>query len=890
MERFLLLESLPYIFFKRAPNWGGSANEELYKEMKKQSLAGIWKLRPEFLDVTADQWQQVLRHGENPPEAFGQKMYVLKRGGDHAFPIRGGFMQANVPCDVITPLMENGVIEEPFLKDNTKDIMWIRNLSWWFVKDFTVDSELLAQEEVRLFIEMLDYKADIMVNGIPVAQHKNTFVPFYEDIKRFLHEGENQIIIRLTSGVEDYYDRDSVSFYCDSSFAVHDQRIYLRKPQFTYGWDWCKPVPTCGIGRNIYLEGVSGARISAFRADTLSISEEKAELDLFFEIENLRLYSADDTVLEYTIRRNGKIVAQGKRELYLCGGLNFIHEPCTIENPELWWPNGYGDPNLYDVEAHVVCRGAQNEMKPCRIGIRTIKVSHAKLEDGTREYVFIVNGVRVWCKGGNWVPTDSVYLRTPESTYRTLVEEAKAMHFTMLRMWGGGTYEPDCFYEYCSENGILLMHDFMYACAFYPDHLDWFLHQAELEADYQTKRLAHYPCMAIWTGNNEIHESYTDWFPEDIRPDRLAGAKIFNYVQPTMVHKNSPLIPYAPSSPFFAEHANDQDAGDSHVWKWVSRFDDTKMKFHYELEAFDRLTTRFSSEYGFQGALMRSSVERFHAGEPIDMESDIWVHHGEHEGKRKTILEGIGNHMRDTEGLTVDEYLLYSGMMHGSLYRDMAETLRAKPYCHGDLMWMYNDCWPETGWTPIDYYLTRKVSFYYVKRAFAERKMIWKVLDGQAVLTVINETPEDCTWEIEYGFMGFDGEVKEKHMLTVQAGAHSWQQPVAMPSGYTMQDGFWYAKAEGLETATSVRPYYRDLPLPKAKAEIISAQKDGDDMLVTVRAESYVPVVCLLCSDDRTHLSDNYFEMLPGAEKTVRVENCSECPKLLCPVFEPKKS
>ena len=214
MERFLLLESLPYIFFKRAPNWGGSANEELYKEMKKQSLAGAWKLRAEFLDVTADQWQQVLRHGENPPEAFGQKMYVLKRGGDHAFPIRGGFMQANVPCDVITPLMENGVIEEPFLKENTKDIMWIRNLSWWFVKDFTVDSELLAQEEVRLFIEMLDYKADIMVNGIPAAQHKNTFVPFYEDIKRFLHEGDTHNISRMTSGLEEVYDRDSFPFYC----------------------------------------------------------------------------------------------------------------------------------------------------------------------------------------------------------------------------------------------------------------------------------------------------------------------------------------------------------------------------------------------------------------------------------------------------------------------------------------------------------------------------------------------------------------------------------------------------------------------------------------------------------------------------------------------------
>ena len=845
--------------------------------MKKLSLEGMWKLRAEFLDVSADRWQEVLNRGDGP-------FNILHEKSPNVFPLRHGFIDAVVPCDVITPLVENGILEEPFIGTNTDKCLWIRDLSWWFTREFEVDEELLSQEEIRLFIEMLDFKADIIINGIPAAQHRNTFVPFHEDVKKYLKTGTNRIIIRLTSGIEDYYSKDSVSFYCASGNAICDQRIYLRKPQFTYGWDWCRPVPTCGIGRAIYLEGITGAKITAFRADTLKCNKENAELDLFFEIDNVRMQSADDAELEYQILYDGNPVAQGRKELYLCGGLNFIHEAVSIQSPSLWWPNGYGEQSLYTVTAHVVCRGADNVMENNRIGIRTIEVRHDKLPDGTREYKFVVNGVKVWCKGGNWVPTDSVYLRTPSESYKKLVDEAKAANFTMLRMWGGGTYEPDYFYEYCSENGILLMHDFMYACGYYPDHLEWFLHQAELEADYQTKRLAHYPCIAIWTGNNEIHESYTDWFPGEIHPDKFYGAKIFNYVQPTAVKKNAPMTAYAPSTPFFGEHANDQDSGDSHVWKWLSRFDETKMKYSYELEAFDRLKTRFSSEYGFHGALMRSSIERYHNGAPIERDGQIWNHHGESERKHIGIYGGIQRHLTQFSELDNDGYLLYSGILQGCLYADMAETLRSKSFCSGNLIWMYNDCWPETGWTVIDYYLTRKVSFYYLKRAYAACKLIMKILDGKAVVTVINETPENISLNLEYGYMTFSGETKEKYTVSCDAAGHSWQQPLNFSADGDLTEGFYYIKAgdDRFAPVSSVRAYYRQLNLPAAKAEIIKTEIDGDDLLVTVRAENFIPAVYLQCRDDRTHLSDNYFTMMPGDEKVVRVEICTEIPVLKC--------
>ncbi|HCP51099.1 MAG TPA: hypothetical protein DIT79_01625, partial [Ruminococcaceae bacterium] len=540
--------------------------------MSKLSLAGAWKLRGEFMDVTAERYNEVLRKMDAAPvratlPAFlkledlseeeqaeflkdpNPHFHVMTDKANHAFPSKYGFIPMTVPGDVTTALIENGIAEEPFLKENTKKNQWIKDLSWWLVRDFDVTEEMLNEDIVRLNIEMLDFNADIIVNGMPAAHHENAFCAFSEDIKRFLHVGKNQLVIRLTSGMELHYPRDAVSFYCASENAICDQRVYTRKPQFTYGWDWCQPVPTCGIGRSIEIEAFSGAQVIASRVDTLKLDGDDAEVEFHFEIEKSDMVSSAECELTYTLEFEGKTVYTGKKTLMLVGGVNFAEERVTIKNAKLWWPNGYGAQNLYTFKACCVTKGILHEMQPKKIGIRTLELDTSKLEDGSRNFFFKVNGVRIFCKGGNWVPTDSLYLRTPKESYETLVREGAAAHFTMFRMWGGGTYEPDCFYEYCSEYGILLMHDFMYACAFYPDHKNDFLFEAEREAEYQTKRLAHYPCMAIWTGNNEIAESYTDWFPAPIKPERFYGEKIFNYIQPRAVHRNSPLVPYMPSSP-----------------------------------------------------------------------------------------------------------------------------------------------------------------------------------------------------------------------------------------------------------------------------------------------------------------------------------------------------
>ena len=850
--------------------------------MYKLSLGGEWKLRAEFLDVGPERFMEVLEKPEGQFTVYQEP---------NAFPSKTGFMKAMIPCDVITPLIENGILEEPFLRQNTKKCLWVRDLSWWFIKDFEVPKELLQQDVIRLFIEVLDFKADIILNGRPVAHYTNAFCPFYEDVKRFLKMGKNTIIIRLTSGMEDHYPRDSISFYCGGNDSICNQRIYVRKPQYTYGWDWCQPVPTCGIGRSIYLEGFSGARISESRLDTLSLENGTALVELYFELDKTCMTSSEEAVLEYELSRDGKTVLTGKKQLLLVGGWNFVREITKIPDVSLWWPNGYGDPCLYELNARCICRGFINEDRTKKVGIRTIEIDHSKRTDGTRNFFIKVNGVRIFCKGGNWVPTDSIYLRTPDSSYRILVNEARAAGFNMFRIWGGGTYEPDCFYEYCSENGILLMHDFMYACGFYPDQDNGFLFEAQREAEYQTKRLAHYPCMAVWTGNNEIHESYTDWFPELVAPDRFYGEKIFNYVQPEAVHRNSPQIPYMPSSPYFGTVANQTDDGDVHAWTCLGRKKETRFRYTYELEAFDRMPARFSSEYGFFGAQMESTVRRYLDGQEMSFRNPSWIHHGEFERKRRSIDGAINRHLINFSGLDERAYLLYSGVMQGCLYSEMAEAMRQKPYGSGNLIWMYNDCWPETGWTIIDYYLTRKISFYFLKRAFATRKLIIRARKYDAQVTVINETPENTDLVITCGYMDFYGNTSHVIVRRLEAKAHSWQQ-FAFEAKGDLKKGFLFAKAPGtgFEMADSLRAYYRDYIFPKANIQLEKLDNEGEDLVINVSADCYVPIICLKTSDDRVHYSDNYFKLYPGEKKEVKLEACNETPEAFALELEPNEN
>lgn len=835
-------------------------------------LSGNWKLRAEYLDVTSDRWVEVISRKEGK---FG---FIAKDDTGRRMPTREGFMNVRVPGDVSEALIEQGLLKDPMEKTNSVNNQWLDSLSWWFIRDFQIFQGELGHEQVRLFIETLDYHADVLINGQKVAVHCNAFRPLDMDVKPYLKAGTNRIIIRLTSGYELFHPQDSLTFYNNSS---NGQRVYLRKPQFTHGWDWCKPVPTCGIGGEISLCGVSGAMVRAFACETTQIDQEGARVRFDISVDNLNPHTADDIVITGRVSLRGKMVHSWIEPVYLRGGLSVIRHRFSIANPEVWWPNGSGEQPLYDVDISVVCRGNRHVMKRKRIGLRTVAINMDKLSDGSRKFDFLVNGHKIFMKGGNWVPADSLYLRVSDEKYRSLVQEAAACGSNMLRVWGGGRYEPDTFYDACSENGILIMQDFMYACGFYPDNLPWFTHEAILEADYQTKRLAYQPCMAVWTGNNEIHESFTDWYSRPgMMPEKLAGAEIFNYMLPEIVRKNCPWICYMPSSPFFGSKANDILAGDCHVWSWTRSDKPTGFRFFYELEAMDRIAekVRFSSEYGFYGALKKSSVKRFHGDEPIDREGPIWRYHGEHDSKHRMIDPSINNHLTDAIHLDTDDYLRYAGIAQGLMYEEMALALRRHNQTSGHLIWMYNDCWPETGWSVIDYYCTRKSSFYYLKRAHQPFVLILRKLnDGTLSLVVANDGPHTIRLNLEAGFMEFSGKYHQEALVQVDAAPLSWQERRLSISVHDeKKDGAYYVlDRQTGHFATSLRAYYRDYDFPEAIIHFSKSESDNN-VLLKVESDVFVPIVEISLSDDRKKMSDNYFSLMPGVPKQVLIEGSAD--------------
>lgn len=940
------------------------------------NLAGDWKMRAEYQTVTSAQAQRVLGLDRTCREQIEVRK-VGDRGKRKIWLSENGFLDVTLPGDVTEGLIRAGIVREPLEGVHTEDCQWVSDVAWWLVRKFEITREFLKQDEIRLFLEMVDYHAAVLINGIPCAEHASVYRPLEADIREYLREGTNEIAVRLTNGSEERHAADRLSWFCAMDYCDNDTRFYLRKPQYTYGWDWCPSVPTCGIGGRMEIRGWSGAVISRHRVDTLEIRKDRtAEAEIFLAIDKTRMEQAEDAKLVWRLeeitaspealpgkeqkedfhcglRNSGtfqegvsgaseRIICSGKKELYLAGGRNFCSLRVEIPNAKLWWPNGCGEQNLYRLHAELTCAGEVSILDDDLVGIRTIRICQDRIDEDSRRFDLLVNGEKIFCRGGNWVPADSLYLRISKERYRYLVQEAAECNFNMLRVWGGGLYEPNTFYEECTRRGILIFQDFMYCCAYYPD-TEEFRKEAAEEAEYQTRRLARYPCMAIWTGGNEIHESMTDWFGR--RPPKLWGAQIYNELLPEILHANAPTAFYMPSSPYFGaptqrvmrgeypeisadpetgKYANSALCGDTHAWNFLRRDELNRFRYSFEPEAFDRFPARFSSEFGIHGCLTESSMRRalgLKDGERFSFESPAWKHHGEQPWKREYILDMIENHAREVQCITPEDYLFYGALMQGYIYQEMVEAVRFRPYGSGMLIWMYNDCWPETGWTVIDYYLTRKLDYYPLRRAFAPHKMIIREKEnGKVVLKVMNETQEDQNLQLEVGFCGWGEQIPswtrtkripeivlmrhsaweyemtqdEKSMLRESRSERyvSEEQEADTEYGRRAECGFWFVRCLNhpeYETAISMRALFRQEKFPDAEISVSAETIGGDSVRLILKSKEFIPSVVLRCQDDRTHLSDNAFFLLPGEEKEVWAYGTEEVPEAVPVQFQNEK-
>ncbi|MGN1250478.1 MAG: glycoside hydrolase family 2 protein, partial [Candidatus Spyradocola sp.] len=601
---------------------------------------------------------------------------------------------------------------------------------------------------------------------------------------------------------------------------------------------------------------------------------EPAVLDVMLNIENLDLFATRDCDIDFSISFDGKVCAEKvlKREL-LTSGTNYIHFEIELPNAKLWWPNGYGGQPLYDVAVSAVCDGVRTEYPPFRYGVRTVAldVSPLQAEGEERLFTWVVNGTPIFCKGGDWIPGDSIYARVSDHKYAVLIQEAVEANFNALRVWGGGLYEKDIFYELCDRHGILLWHDFMFACSTYPDHREAFREEVRREMDYQTKRLRSHPCMGIWCGNNEDHEIFFQnaerkGWGLDYSREKQYGLYASNVIAKQVIHANCPEIPYWNSSPYGGALPFGQTAGDVHYWGQAMMSPD--MENRIDPFVYDKITAKFVSEYGYIGPCVMDSIREYFDGRPVERGSAIWNHHN-NAFEKQTVLAGIEKHYGiRAEDLSLEDYLTYAGAVHGLLLGYSLEAIRFKANCAGAIFWMYNDTWGEVGWTIVDYYLRRKIAYYGVKRAFLPQKISLRAVDGEAVVQLCNDRPEPIDVPAQYGYVSFDGKVRDLRdvRLTAASRSRSYVLRESLPDCDWTRGALVVLPAHTLQPASLYLLEHKKRILPPASVALLSCEPVGGDMRLTLHSDVFAHHVTL---HGEYRFSDNYFDLLPGETREV---------------------
>ncbi len=805
-----------------------------------------------------------------------------------------GWYSCDLPADVRMPLLEEGVIKEPLKAKHSFESEWIENRSWWFVKEFSGKDIQMDVDIIELVMEGLDTRSDIFINGHYIGTHRSVHYPFVFDVKDFLLPGANTIAVRVTSGLEEISETDVADIDYVVSMEVYNgrdgrgdkRRAFVRRPQYTCGWDWGPKVTTIGITGNVFLRGYNNIAIRDVAVETKEIhygaDKKDALLKVSVNVEDLNLIASKVCDLNVGFEKDGKEAGFAKVEkCLLTSGSNYIETEVIIKDAQLWWPNGAGAQPLYTVKISAVCDegGKAEEWPQFQYGIRTIELDTTPLKGDDRKFELIVNGVRIFCKGGDWIPNDFIYARVPDKKYEVLLNEAVEANFNMIRIWGGGLYERELFYELCDQKGILIWQDFMFACATHPDHQEWFKTLMRYEMDYQTKRLRNHSCIALFCGTNEVHWIYNPIdnpgkFDFDFTHNEPHGLYTANTLAKEIIRLNCPTIPYWNSSPYGGKTTPNEDTvGDIHWWR--NAFMSPDMQERIEAKDYDKIQAKFVSEYGYVGPCCLESTKEYMDGLPLDRKGDVWYHHS-NVFEKGTVETAIAkNYVDNPEDLSMEDYILYGGMVHSLMYGYSLEALRFKQQCYGGIFWMYNDAWGEVGWTIIDYYLRRKIPFYGVKRALAHRKFTMRLVDGKVVLQGLNGTPEAASVKCRFGYVSFDGKTdmtrevefdlkpfSREYVLTEEVGEQD-----LLTGTYML-----YVDSDEIDNIWLRTEDNRKMKYERSEVKVVSCEDAGEDQKVTVTSSGYVHGVYVKGDMD---CDDNYFDLLPGETKTVTVKKAA---------------
>jgi beta-mannosidase len=769
---------------------------------------------------------------------------------------------ANVPGCVHTDLLNNKLIDDPFYRDNEKKLQWIGKTDWEYRTTFNLTAEMLTRTNLELVFEGLDTYADVLLNDEPLIRTDNMFRTWRVNFKHLAKVGANTLQIQFRSPINEILPLMAKMDY--ELPAGNDQgektSPHTRKAPYQYGWDWGPRFVTSGIWRPVFLEAWDDARIADLHLVTRELRPDIANVTA--EVEVVAGMNTDATIVVENVTTR-TIAAQ--LDVHLTPAANRFPINIAISHPRLWWPSGLGAHPLYTFKARLLIHGQSIDEITTRTGLRTLELRQQP-DDAGESFTFVVNGVPVFAKGGNWIPADSFPTRIPKEKYRQLLESVRDANMNMLRIWGGGIYERDDFYELCDEMGILIWQDFMFGCSLYPAD-EAFIDNVRREAVDNVKRLRNHPSIVIWVGNNEIESGWFHWgwkqkFPAKLWDDYL---KIFYGVLPEVCQSLDPARPYWASSPGsnLKDDPESQKMGDLHYWQvWhaAAPFTDYEKQF-----------PRFMSEYGFQSFPQLDTVATYTEPADRDISSPVMMAHQRHPRGNQLIREYMQREYPEPKDF--ESFLYVSQILQAEGIKVGAEHLRRiRPHNMGSLFWQIDDCWPVASWSSIDYTGRWKALQYYARRFYSDILISPHEENGRINFYVVSDRLQPVVAQLRMSLLDFDGHALWNQQQEIQVAALDSKSYFSIPvsgllAGRNPKNVFLLAELLVSDNTVSRNELffqpYKNLSLPRPQISV-SAIRIKAGFRITLSSDKLARAVYLSAADYPGSFVDNYFDLIPG--------------------------
>jgi beta-mannosidase len=810
----------------------------------------------------------------------------------------GEWMPATVPGGVHTDLLDLGRIPDPFVSDNETAVLWVAELDWEYRRTFVPSIEILDEERIFLVADGLDAIAEVRLNGELLGRANNQFRRWRWEIADLLGEGENELTI-LFSGPTIHAATEQRRRGMNGVRQGLGGAPHVRKAPCQFGWDWGPKLPSIGIWKDVRLEGRSVARL-----EDVHLRQVHGDGALTVRADvRVEAWGDEELRVALTVRAPDKAVTYEAESKILDGRATL---DVRLDNPLLWWPNGYGEQPLYHVCAKLTCEGRPVDEREYKIGLRTLELQQQEDAWG-RSFRFVVNGVPIFAKGSNWIPADAFVTRVSNERLDYLIRSVAATHQNMLRVWGGGFYEDDRFYDLCDRYGILVWQDFVFSCSTYPLDEPGFHENVRIEVDENVRRLRHRTSLALWCGNNEI-----EWFWEsrgwavhdrenelkeliqeipalrvleessverDLLPDwralRDAYDRFFHETLPDWVAELDPDTPYWSSSPSSStpfRDVNSEHRGDAHYWDvWHGRKPFT---------AYRAVFPRFMSEFGFQSFPTMETVEFYTGAADRNPSSRIMEHHQRGRHGNGLIVSQMTDHFRVPRRFADWIYLSLVLQAEGIRY-GVEHWRRHMERVGGTLYWQLDDCWPVASWSSIDFFGRWKALHYAARRFYAP--VLLSVEDKPPVmdLHVSNDLPDPWAGSVRWSLETLGGEVVESAELTATAAPLSDVLVASLDFGDRVDKRTKLALVLVAELrhgedqiALSVHPFVPSKHLELEDPRItVQVEARGEELVVRLTAQSLARFVELKFADaPDVVFSDNYFDL--PADRTA-VVTCS---------------